>query len=398
MGVVLSSRSSVAAPACVSSHVRQPAGISEADGCRTLVVASARCWMPCSRSPARAAAAGVHPSAPGAWPTSRPRTTPRRPPASTGGRPPSRTAGWAASWWRGSSTATPGRWCRGWRRRWPSAPAPTGSRRPRSVGRPPRCSTAGRAASTRRRSSPGPSPARSAPDRHACSTASPVRRRPDSTPSARRVGPHFVARCRAPARVLLVDDVATTGATLAAAAQVRCAPRARATWWRSPRRARHLRDLPDTSLRIIPRTARARSPSGQMRGAHGDRRSRQEPHGAAPAAGPDPRQGREDRPLHPRRGSRGGRLLRGAHRAHRRPAALRDHRAPQATLREGARRGGGTGSLARPRTRQGGAPGRAHQGEARVTRRTRAMVTPTTARQPRPTTRTTRRRTRGLGS
>ena len=36
--------------------------------------------------------------------------------------------------------------------------------------------------------------------------------------AARRVGPHFVARCRAPARVLLVDDVATTGATLTAAA------------------------------------------------------------------------------------------------------------------------------------------------------------------------------------
>ena len=36
--------------------------------------------------------------------------------------------------------------------------------------------------------------------------------------AARRVGPHFVARCRAPSSVLLVDDVATTGATLAAAA------------------------------------------------------------------------------------------------------------------------------------------------------------------------------------
>jgi predicted amidophosphoribosyltransferase len=38
------------------------------------------------------------------------------------------------------------------------------------------------------------------------------------TAAARRVGPHFVARRGAPSRVLLVDDVATTGATLAAAA------------------------------------------------------------------------------------------------------------------------------------------------------------------------------------
>ena len=35
--------------------------------------------------------------------------------------------------------------------------------------------------------------------------------------SERRAGPRFVARGRAPARVLLVDDVATTGATLGAA-------------------------------------------------------------------------------------------------------------------------------------------------------------------------------------
>jgi predicted amidophosphoribosyltransferase len=36
--------------------------------------------------------------------------------------------------------------------------------------------------------------------------------------SERRAGPRFVARRRAPAEVLLVDDVATTGATLGAAA------------------------------------------------------------------------------------------------------------------------------------------------------------------------------------
>ena len=71
------------------------------------------------------------------------------------------------------------------------------------------------------------------------------------------------------------------------------------------------------------------------------------------------------RQVHPRRRAGRGRLRRAAAPPRRRVAAVRDHRPPQEALREGARVRVRTRGRARPRGRQGRAPGRAHQGEAR---------------------------------
>ena len=137
--------------------------------------------MPCSRSPARVAAAGARPSAPGASATSV-RAHAAVPPAGRrrGGRRAFAYRGVgrelvARVKYRNARAVVP----------WLAAAMvqhrarATGSRPPRSLGRPPRCSAAGRGASIRRRSSPGPSPAScGARCRALARSTGPARRRP----------------------------------------------------------------------------------------------------------------------------------------------------------------------------------------------------------------------------
>ena len=171
--------------------------------------------------------------------------------------------GWPGSWWRGSSTATPGRWCRGWRRRWPSAPAPTGVDGGRRVSWAPttRAAPPG-VASTRPSSSPGPSPGElRRPIVRACSTASPGPPQTGLDASARRARPALRrsvpcagARAARRRRRHHRGDARRGRAGAARRGREQCGGGHRG-------RARHRRDLPDTSLRMIPqRRAHGRSP------------------------------------------------------------------------------------------------------------------------------------------
>ena len=189
--------------------------------------------------------------------------------------------------------------------------SPMDSMPPPSPGHPPRRSAAARGLRSRGdpgvrvAASCGPVPARL------------LDRRPGPpqtglAAAARRAGPHFVARRAAPLRVLLVDDVATTGATLAAAASG-VAVRGRATSWPSRLHAHRLRDLRDIRvpiLRVSTRTVADTDARCTWTSWFEGRTAR-----CRPGSKLHPRESREDRALHARRGPRRGRLLRGAHRA-----------------------------------------------------------------------------------
>ena len=139
--------------------------------------------------------------------------------------------------------------------------------------------------------------------------------------------------------------------------------RRRGAWSRSPRPARRRRREPRESARAYtrPRAACAYRCEVPMeivvRGKNRPVAARLE----VARAG----EGRAHRPLHPRRRPGRGRLLRAAATRASPIAAVRDHRPPEEALREGARGVDRAGGRARPRDRQGRAPGRAHQGAAR---------------------------------
>ena len=150
----------------------------------------------------------------------------------------------------------------------------------------------------------------------------------------------------------------------------RCVRPARSAWSRSPRRGRRhpvtRAEAHATStdvaidLRIL--ASRLRHPSEVLMDVVVRGKNRPVPAGSKALA---QEKVVAHRPLHPRRRSGRGRLLRDPHRRVAESAAVRDHGAPQAPLREGARVRRRAGGRARPGDRQGGAPGRADQGEAR---------------------------------
>ena len=116
---------------------------------------------------------------------------------------------------------------------------PRGRRRPvrstSSRGRPPPPPAAGSGASTRPSCSPGPSPVASTSPADGSSSARRATPRPASPSTSAGPAPPSTPPARRPPRVLLVDDVVTSGATVTAAARTFGRPGpTRSTRWPPP--------------------------------------------------------------------------------------------------------------------------------------------------------------------